>query len=97
MKKFFIQFCLCGVNKKNLHNENFIFDIYLLVTKNLNAFLFDRKLSDKKKHKMIFMLWKECMPQKFCQHICKEKDFFYLNSKNVLQPKVSEILTDFLR
>ena len=36
------------------------------------------------------------MPQKFYKHFCKEKNFLYLNSKNVLQPKISEIVTDFL-
>ena len=35
-----------------------------------------------------------CMPQRFYQHICKEKDFLYLNGKK--QPKVSEIVNDFL-
>ena len=45
---------------------------------------------------MIYMLWKECMPQRFYQHICKEKNFLYLNGKNVLQPKVPGIFTDFL-
>ena len=42
------------------------------------------------------MLWKKCMPQKFYHDICKEKNFLYLNSKNVLKPKVLEIITDFL-
>ena len=45
---------------------------------------------------MIYMLWKECMPQKFYKHICKEKNFHYLNGKNVLQPKVLEIIKQFL-
>ena len=45
---------------------------------------------------MIYMLWKECMPQKFYEHICKEKNFLYFNGKNVLQLKVLEIITDFL-
>ena len=61
----------------------FFFDVYLLVTKNLNPFSLDRKLADKK-HEMIYMLWKDCMRQKFYQHICKEKKFLYLNGKNVL-------------
>ena len=39
---------------------------------------------------MIYIIWKECMPHRFYQHICKEKNFFYLNGKNVLQPKVLE-------
>ena len=70
------------------YNENFIFDVYLLVTKNLNPFSLDRKLNDKNKHEMIYILWKECMQQRFYQHICKEKNFLYLSGKNVLQPKV---------
>ena len=45
---------------------------------------------------MIYMLWKECMSQKFYQHICKKKNFLYLNEKNMLQPKVSKIITEFL-
>ena len=85
-----------GINKEDFYNENFIFDVHLLVTKNLNPFSLNRKLNDKSKHEMLYMLWKECMPQKFYQHICKEKNFLYLNWKNVLQPKVSEIITEFL-
>lgn len=51
---------------------------------------------DKNKDEMIYMLWKECMPQAFYHHICKENFFLYLNGKNVLQSKVSETTTDFL-
>ena len=56
----------------------------------------DRKLADKNKHEMIYMLWKECMPQNFYKHICEKENFLYLKSKNVLQPKVLEIMTEFL-
>lgn len=45
---------------------------------------------------MICLLWKECMPVKFYKHICKEKNFLYLNGKNVLQPKVLEIISKFI-
>ena len=43
------------------------------------------------------MLWKECMPQRFYKHICKDENFLYLKGKSVLQLKVSEIITDFLK
>ena len=46
---------------------------------------------------MLHMLWKECMPQKFYRHICKENNFLYLNDKNVLQLKVSEIINRYLK
>ena len=46
---------------------------------------------------MIYMFWKECIPQRFYQHICKEKNVFFLNGKNVLQPKISERITEFLK
>ena len=42
------------------------------------------------------MLWKECMPFKFYWYICQEKNFLYLNGKNVLQPKVLEIISEFI-
>ena len=70
--------------------------MYLLITKNLNPFSLNRKLTDKNKHEMLYMLWKECMPLKFHQHICKEKNFLYLNRKNVLQPKVTKIINEYL-
>ena len=70
--------------------------MYLLITKNLNPFSLNRKLTDKNKHEMLYMLWKECMPLKFYQHICKEKNFLYLNRKNVLQPKVTKIINEYL-
>ena len=53
------------INKEDFYNENFIFDVCLLVTKNLNPFTLDRKLNGKNKHEMIYMLWKECMPLRF--------------------------------
>ena len=43
---------------------------------------------------MIYMLWKESMPAKFYKHISKEKNFLYLNGKNVLQSKVLEIISE---
>ena len=44
----------------------------------------------------MYMLGKEWMPQKFYKHICMEKNFLYLNGKDVLQPRVLEIITEFL-
>ena len=37
-----------GINKEDCYNENFIFDVYLLMTKKFNPFLLDRKFVDKK-------------------------------------------------
>ena len=86
-----------GINKEDFYNKNFIFDVCLLVTKNLNPFSLDTKLNHKNKHEMIYMHWKECMLQRFYQHICKAKHFLYLSGKNVLQPKVSETISEFLQ
>ena len=36
------------------------------------------------------------MPIEFYRHICLEKNFLYLNCKNVLQPKVLEIISEFI-
>ena len=85
-----------GINKEDYYNKNFIFDVYLLLTKNLNPFSFDRKLADKTKYEMIYILWKEYMPAEFYTHICQEKNILYLNGKNVLQPKVLQIISEFI-
>ena len=46
---------------------------------------------------MIYILWKECMPSKFYKHVCLEGNFVNLNGKNVLYPKVAEIILDFIQ
>ena len=95
-RNFLSNVAYVGINKEDFYNENFIFNVYLLVNENLNPFSLDRKLGDKNKHEMIYMLLKECMPQKFYQDIYKEKNFLYLNGKTVLQPKVLKIINNFL-
>ena len=47
-RNFLSDISYVGINKEDCYNENFIFDVYLLMTKNLNPFLLDRKLVDKK-------------------------------------------------
>ena len=86
-----------GINKEDFCNENFIFDIYLLITKNLNPFSLDRKLNYLNKNEMIYMIWKDCIPAAFYKYICQEEILFILTEKNVLQPRVSEIITAFLK
>ena len=61
-----------GISKEDYYNENFVFNVYLLLTKNLSPFSLNRKLADKTKHKMIYMFWKECIPAKFYKHIYKQ-------------------------
>ena len=78
-----------SINKEDFYNRDFIFDVYLLVTKNLNPFSLDRELADKNKHEMIYMLSKNSTPQKFYKHIC--------NGTTVLQPRVLEVITDFMQ
>ena len=64
-RNFLSNIAYIGINKEDYYNKNFVFDVYLLLTKNLNPFSLDRKLADKTKHEMIYMLWKECMPTEF--------------------------------
>lgn len=83
LRNFLSNILYMGINKEDFYNENFIFDIYWLMTKNLNPSSLDRKLSDQNKHDMIYMIWKECVVTNFYKHICSEDNFLYLNGKNV--------------
>ena len=65
------------------------------MTKNINPFSLERRLFDQSKYEMFYMLWKDCMPCDFYKFICKKENFSYLNSKNVLHPKVSDIVWSF--
>ena len=42
------------------------------------------------------MMWRECISIEFYKFICQEKNFLYLNGKNVLQPKVLQIIGEFI-
>ena len=42
------------------------------------------------------MLWKECVPVNFYEFICGKENFLYLNRKNVLHPKIAEIIWKFI-
>ena len=95
-RNFLSNISYVGINKKDFYNENFIFDIYTLLMKNLNPFSLVRKLNNYNKHEMIYMLWQECMPAEFYRFICLEKIFLYLNGKNVLYPRVVEIISEFI-
>ena len=64
-RDFLSNIAYVGIKREDFYSENFIFDVYLLITKNLNPFSLDRKLTDKSKHEMLYILWKECMPLKF--------------------------------
>ena len=60
-QNFLSNIAYIGINKEDYYNNNFVFDVYFLLTKNLNPFSWDKKLADKTKHEMIYMLWRECM------------------------------------
>ena len=80
------------LSDQDVIDRNFVFDIYVLMVKNLNLFSLEKKLTNQPKHEMLYMLWKDCMPNDFYKFICKKENFSYLNSKNVLHPKVSNIV-----
>ena len=70
--------------------------MFILLVKNLNPFSLQRKTSDKFKHEMIYMLWRECIPTSFYRFICQEENFKYLNDRDVSEPGVLEIVGKFV-
>ena len=53
----------------------------MLLVKNLNPFSLSRKVTDKTRHEMVYMLLRECIPPEFYRYICEEKHFIYLNGR----------------
>ena len=71
-----------GVTKQDFYSGNFVFDVYVLLTKNLSPFSLERKTSDANKYDMIYLKWKECMPTVFINYICEEEKFYVPKWKN---------------
>ena len=57
-RNFLSNISSAGITNKDFYNENFVFDVYALATKNLNPFLLERKIGDQNKQEKIYMLWK---------------------------------------
>ena len=95
-RNFLSNISYTDIRKSDFYNENFILDVYVLLVKNLNPFSLSRKVTDKTKQEMVYMLWRECIPSKFYRHICEEKNFIYLNGRDVDHPGVLEIVRGFI-
>ena len=95
-RNFLSNISYTGINKNDFYSESFKLDVYVFLVKNLNPFSLQRKLSDKLKQEMVYMLWRECIPIEFYRHICEEKNFVYLNGRDVGQPGVLEIVGNFI-
>ena len=90
-RNFLSNISYTGINKSDFCNESFILDVYVLLIKNLNPFSLQRNVSDKMKHEMVYMLWKECIPSEFYRYICKDENFKYLNVGDVSELACSRL------
>ena len=79
-----------------LFDRSFVFDIYVLTAKNINPFSLERKIFDKKNREMINMFWEDCNEPSFYKHIYQPDNFLYLNGKNVIYPRVAEIVMNYI-
>ena len=55
-RSFLSNILYTGINKKDFYNENFILDIFVLLVKKLKPSFLSRKVSDKTKHEMVYMI-----------------------------------------
>ena len=42
------------------------------------------------------MFWEDCNESSFYKYICQPDNFLYLNGKNVIYPRVAEIVMDYI-
>ena len=85
-----------GVKEEDLFDRSFAFDIYVLTIKNINPFSLERKIFDVKDREMINMFWEDCNEPSFYKHIYQPDNFLYLNGKNVIYPRVAEIVMNYI-
>ena len=54
-----------NIKEEDLLDRNFVFDVYMLTTKNINPFFLETKFYDLKNREMIQMFWEECNEPSF--------------------------------
>ena len=77
LRNFLSNISYVGINEEDFYHQNFIFDIYLLMIKNLNPSSLGGKLNDPNKHEIIYMIWKECMPVSVLQVHLQGREFSF--------------------
>ena len=85
-----------GVKEEDLFDRSFAFDIYVLTIKNINPFSLERKIFDVKDREMINMFREDCNEPSFYKHIYEPENFLYLNGKNIIYPRVAEIVMNYI-
>ena len=83
-RNFLINMSYNVVKKEDLFDRRFIFDIYVLTTKNIYLFFLERKIFDVKDREMINMFWKYCYEPSFYKHTFQPDNFMHLNGKRNL-------------
>ena len=56
----------------------------------------ERKIFDVKDREMINMFWEDANEPSFYKHIYQQENFLYLNGKNVIYPRVTEIVMNYI-
>ena len=74
--------------EEDLIDRSFAFNIYVLTTKNINPFSLERIIFDVKDREMINMFWEDS--------ICQPDNFLYLHGKNIIYPRVAEIVMNYI-
>ena len=95
-RNFLINISYNGVKQEDLFDRSFVFDIYVLTTKNINPFSLERKIFDVKDREMINMFWEDCNEPSFYKHICRPDNFLYLNRKRVIYLRVAQIVMNYI-
>ena len=75
-RNFLSNISYTGVKDEDFVDNNFTFDTITLLTKNINPFSLERKITDVKNQDIIYILWEECIEKAFYKHICENDNFF---------------------
>ena len=68
VRNFLLNISYNSITEEDFFNRSFLFDVYLLLTKNLNPLLIEDKSQDQTSQEMLYMFY-ECVPKAFFKHI----------------------------
>ena len=80
---------------EDVEKPNFVINIFLFLTQNLNPTGLDRKLEMPLERDYVKMIWDSCVPHKFSRFIYQNENFTELSHPYITHQKANNIILKF--
>ena len=96
-RNFLSNIAYSRICEKDFSNVCFVADALTYITMDLKPFFLSTTYHDLKDKEMIRMLWKECLPQGYCNYIKRPENFDLLHSPKITFKQVKDLIGAYIQ